>query len=53
MSPQIETQLTQLGPVVRIAPNTLSFANPSAVREIYTSKIFVKEETFYVSLSHP
>ncbi|KAJ5261202.1 hypothetical protein N7478_011797 [Penicillium angulare] len=36
------------GPVVRIAPNTLSFSRPAAVRDIYTSKNkFVKEESFY------
>ncbi|KAJ5116805.1 hypothetical protein N7456_001153 [Penicillium angulare] len=36
------------GPVVRIAPNTLSFSRPAAVRDIYTSKTkFVKEESFY------
>jgi hypothetical protein len=41
--------LTLIGPVVRIAPNTLSFSNPSVVRDIYMSKLFVKEESFYVS----
>ena len=35
------------GPVVRIGPNEISFANPQAVREIYTSDHFVKEESFY------
>lgn len=35
------------GPVVRIGPNELSFASPSAVRAIYASDAFVKEETFY------
>lgn len=38
-----------VGPVVRIAPNTLSFSNPTVVRDIYMSKLFVKEESFYVS----
>ncbi|OQE24624.1 hypothetical protein PENSTE_c007G01022 [Penicillium steckii] len=37
------------GSVVRIAPNTLSFSSPSSVREIYMSKTFVKEETFYTA----
>lgn len=38
-----------LGPVVRVGPNEISFADPSAQREIYTTDVFVKEETFYVS----
>ncbi|PYI02316.1 cytochrome P450, partial [Aspergillus sclerotiicarbonarius CBS 121057] len=37
----------QYGPVVRIGPNELSFADPAAVRPIYMSDAFVKEETFY------
>lgn len=37
------------GPVVRVAPNTLSFSNPAVLRDIYSSKSFVKEKTFYVS----
>ncbi len=44
MSPDIP----RTGPIVRVGPNELSFANPAAVRDIYTSKSFVKEETFYV-----
>ncbi|KAL6788033.1 benzoate 4-monooxygenase [Trichoderma afarasin] len=35
------------GPVVRIGPNMLSFSDPSALRDIYTSKAFVKEGGFY------
>lgn len=35
------------GPVVRIGPNELSFANPSALSDIYTSSHFVKEESLY------
>ncbi|KAH9213498.1 cytochrome P450 [Leptodontidium sp. 2 PMI_412] len=35
------------GPIVRIGPNELSFANPAAVKDIYTSDSFVKEESFY------
>jgi len=35
------------GPIVRVAPNELSFANPAAVRDIYNSDHFVKEERFY------
>lgn len=35
------------GSVVRVGPNEISFADPVAVREIYTSDNFVKEETFY------
>lgn len=38
------------GAVVRVGPNELSFADPAAVRDIYTSETFTKEETFYVSL---
>ncbi|KAH6983962.1 cytochrome P450, partial [Ilyonectria destructans] len=37
------------GPVVRIGPNELSFANPSAIREIYMAGTFQKEESFYFS----
>lgn len=35
------------GPVVRVGPNEISFADPKAVRDIYVSDAFVKEETFY------
>ncbi|QKD53803.2 cytochrome P450 [Fusarium oxysporum Fo47] len=35
------------GSVVRIAPNELSFADPAAVRDIYTNSAFQKEENFY------
>lgn len=35
------------GPVVRVGPNELSFADPAAVHDIYTSDVFVKEESFY------
>ncbi|KEF58607.1 uncharacterized protein A1O9_06533 [Exophiala aquamarina CBS 119918] len=38
------------GPVVRVGPNELSFADPAAVRDIYTSEIFTKEESFYVDI---
>lgn len=37
------------GPVVRVAPNMLSFSDGKVVRSIYNSKAFVKEKTFYVS----
>ncbi|OOF90885.1 hypothetical protein ASPCADRAFT_10335 [Aspergillus carbonarius ITEM 5010] len=37
----------QYGPVVRFGPNELSIADPAAVRAIYMSDAFVKEETFY------
>ncbi|KAJ3541648.1 hypothetical protein NM208_g4516 [Fusarium decemcellulare] len=36
-------------PVVRIGPNELSFADPSAVAQIYTTDSFQKEESFYFS----
>ncbi|KAH8897412.1 cytochrome P450 [Thozetella sp. PMI_491] len=39
-------QLTA-SPIVRVGPNELSFADPGAVREIYNSDVFIKEETFY------
>lgn len=42
----------QYGPVVRFGPNELSIADPAAVRAIYMSDAFVKEETFYVR-RHP
>ena len=35
------------GPVVRVGPNEISFADPAAVRDIYTNDVFVKEQTFY------
>lgn len=38
-----------LGDVVRVAPNELSFADPAAVRDIYMSDAFEKEDSFYVS----
>lgn len=37
----------QYGPVVRVAPNELSFSEPTAVKEIYSSSAFAKEERFY------
>lgn len=42
--------LRMQGPVIRVSPNELSFADPGAVREIYTSNVFIKEESFYVSI---
>lgn len=44
--------LTVPGTVVRIGPNELAFSDPAVVREIYTSKSFAKEESFYVRF-HP
>ncbi|GME26776.1 benzoate 4-monooxygenase [Neofusicoccum parvum] len=35
------------GAVIRVGPDELSFASPSAVRAIYASDAFVKEENFY------
>ncbi|KAJ9616543.1 hypothetical protein H2200_000262 [Cladophialophora chaetospira] len=46
-SERIHAAHEQYGPVVRVGPNEISFANPDAVHEIYTSSSFVKEETFY------
>lgn len=46
-SERVHAAHQKYGPTVRIGPNELSFANPAAVREIYTNDIFVKEETFY------
>ena len=37
----------QYGPVVRVAPNELSFSNPAAVKDIYSSNAFAKEQRFY------
>jgi benzoate 4-monooxygenase len=37
------------GTVVRVGPNELSFSEPRAVRDIYASDNFIKEESFYVS----
>lgn len=33
---------------MRVGPNEISFADPAALREIYTSDGFTKEESFYV-----
>ncbi|EEU33407.1 uncharacterized protein NECHADRAFT_89500 [Fusarium vanettenii 77-13-4] len=37
------------GAVIRIGPNELSFADPLAIRDIYTTDDFQKEESFYFS----
>lgn len=37
----------QYGAVVRVAPNELSFSEPAAVKEIYSSSAFAKEQRFY------
>ncbi|EXL92000.1 hypothetical protein FOIG_14882 [Fusarium odoratissimum NRRL 54006] len=42
-----EAHRKYVGSVVRIAPNELSFADPAAVRDIYTNSAFQKEENFY------
>ena len=47
-SDRIHEAHLKYGPVVRIGPNELSFAEPAAARAIYTSLALVKEETFYV-----
>lgn len=47
-SDRIHEAHLKYGPVVRIGPNELSFAEPAAARAIYTSDALVKEETFYV-----
>lgn len=46
-SERIHEAHLRYGPVVRVGPNELSFADFRAVREIYTSDNFVKEESFY------
>ncbi|GAT24003.1 benzoate 4-monooxygenase [Aspergillus luchuensis] len=46
-SDRIHEAHLKYGPVVRIGPNELSFAEPAAARAIYTSSALVKEETFY------
>lgn len=46
-SHRIHAAHQRYGPVVRVAPNELSFSSPDAVRDIYTSDAFVKEEAFY------
>ena len=48
-SERIHAAHEKYGPVVRVGPNEISFSDPAAAREIYTSNNFVKEETFYVS----
>ncbi|KAF4472258.1 benzoate 4-monooxygenase [Fusarium albosuccineum] len=46
-SERIHEAHLKYGPIVRVGPNELSFADPGAVREIYNSDVFIKEETFY------
>ena len=46
-SHRIHAAHQRYGKVVRVGPNELSFADPSAVREIYSNDAFMKEETFY------
>lgn len=47
-SERIHAAHQQYGPIVRVGPNEISFADPSVVRDIYNnSDVFVKEETFY------
>ncbi|KAM5349747.1 hypothetical protein ACJ41O_006252 [Fusarium nematophilum] len=46
-SERIHEAHRKYGTIVRIGPNELSFAEPGAVREIYNSDVFVKEESFY------
>ena len=46
-SHRIHAAHLRYGPVVRVAPNELSFSSPSAVRDIYSNDAFVKEEAFY------
>lgn len=46
-SERIHEAHLKYGPVVRVGPNEVSFADARAVRDIYTSDNFVKEETFY------
>ena len=47
-SHRIHAAHLKYGSVVRVAPNEISFADPKAVREIYTNEAFVKEMAFYV-----
>lgn len=46
-SERIHAAHIQYGPVVRIAPNEVSFADPQAVRQIYETHNFLKEHDFY------
>lgn len=46
-SERVHAAHQKYGSVVRVGPNEISFADPAAVREIYTNDVFVKEETFY------
>ncbi|TPX12372.1 uncharacterized protein E0L32_007019 [Thyridium curvatum] len=46
-SERIHEAHVKYGPVVRVGPNEISFADPAAVQDIYTSNDFTKEETFY------
>lgn len=46
-SHRIHAAHLKYGPIIRVAPNELSFSSPLAVRDIYSNDAFVKEETFY------
>lgn len=46
-SERVHAAHQKYGPVVRVGPNEISFADPTAVRDIYTNDVFVKEQTFY------
>lgn len=52
-SERVHAAHVKYGSVVRVGPNELSFSDPGAVKDIYTTPgdVFVKEETFYVGFS--
>lgn len=47
-SERIHEAHLKYGSVVRVSPNEISFSDPAAVQDIYTSNDFGKENTFYV-----
>lgn len=47
-SERIHAAHVAYGPVVRVGPNELSFSEPQAAQDIYTSNEFAKENSFYV-----
>lgn len=47
-SERIHEAHVKYGSVVRVSPNEISFSDPTAVQDIYTSNDFGKENTFYV-----
>ncbi|KAK6386987.1 hypothetical protein LTS17_000252 [Exophiala oligosperma] len=44
---QIQAAHQRYGPIVRVGPNQVSFADPDAIPEIYNNPSLIKDEKFY------